>query len=137
MKKSLKNRLQNEFSAINEQINLNEKDDSIEIIFGTTYDDKNKTPIQILLIEREDFIELGDEGLTFKYLDEIFELGEEDVKKNVKAITDFYEVDIIEVNPIIDSYIIKKVENDSNILVELLKFHDCIGFLNAMKIFYV
>jgi hypothetical protein len=134
MQKTLKNKLQKNLSEVAEHIS--EKDSGVEAVFGTTYNDKIKTPMRFLLTEHEDFIEIDDEGLTFKYLDEIFELSVEDVHKNIRAITAFYNAEIIGEKPI-DLHIIKKIGKDSNILTELLLFHNCIGFLNTMKIFYV
>ena len=122
--------------AFSEKIIQECADGSVMVVFGTTYDDLLRTPMRFKLTKcDDDCIKIDDEGLTFQYLDEIFELGVNDVMQNVDKIKEFYEVETTDTE-LKSAHLTKKVSIDSNILIELFRFRDCIAFLNSMKIFY-
>ena len=100
------------------------------------------TEVVLRLKQEDDNLILIDKGLTRVYMDAVFELGEEDVIKNIIAITN--ECGVSTKNKQL-SMKLGKAEEADNIdeFVDVLKAScsklaiSCIGFLSAMKIFYV
>ena len=112
-------------------------ENEIAITTGLVYDDKTKdsdsrTELTLCLVKTEDTLTLTDKGLTRAYMDEIFELSEPDVIKNILAVTDYYNV-----STKIKQLSVEVDETGESICEALLKMVYCIGFLDAMKIFYV
>ena len=84
---------------------------------------------------------LSDQGKTFKMLDEVFELSESDVKRNIDAILKECNVEKIASNKLIillpnwDEL----TPEDQESLIEKVKhiLFTCVSFLDTMRIFYV
>jgi hypothetical protein len=114
-------------------------DKIIEIKTGCVYDDEEKEDIILYLLKNEDKFILEDGCKTSYYLDKKFELNEEGVIKNIKAITDYYNIRIIPGNPSIKNsfFLALPVNPSENFEESFLRMVYCIGFLKNMKIFYV
>ena len=119
----------------------------IDLSTDCFYDDQRNegdSPTEVVLClkqEGENLI-LTDKGRTREYMDAVFELGEEDVIKNIIAITNecgvstrdkrlSLELGKSEETDNIKEFIKKLKEKSSKLTIS------CIGFLTAMKIFYV
>ena len=88
------------------------------------------TEIILYLIQIDDKIVLTDNGNTYAYLDNIFELDEPAIIKDISAVSNYYGV-ILE-----NRQLIIEVNSIEKISEEFLKMFYCIGFLNDMVIFY-
>jgi hypothetical protein len=76
------------------------------------------------------FYYLSDEGATFETLDEIFEMSEADVQKNIAAILNQYGCKTIGTNVVIEC-------NPYDVHVKMSYLIQAISFMLNMKIFYV
>ena len=63
---------------------VEELPDGVRIITGLKY--SNGNAICIRIIDNGSSLTFADEGRTYAYLDEVFELNEVDVKKNITAV---------------------------------------------------
>jgi len=112
----------------------------MEIIANYQYPSINKNEYDFVLIKKGENIFLSDQGKTLKQLDEIFELSEPDVIKNLVAILKHYGA-IKQGNEFvikIDNWNgnINEYENN-DIKQGLLSLFSCVSFMLNMKIFYV
>jgi len=89
------------------------------------------TEIIICISVADDKIVLTDGGYTHDYLDNIFELDEPDVIKNITASTDYFGIKYE------NGHLSVEVDSFEKISESVLKLFYGIGFLNSMKIFYV
>jgi hypothetical protein len=111
---------------------LNSNDELIEIRTGCVYEDED---INLYIQKYEEEYLLTDGYGTYRYMDKNFQLSENDVFKNLKAITDYYGVELVikEKRFILVIHEITKI----NIEEKFLRLLYCIGILKDMKIFYV
>ena len=106
-----------------------DEDSKIIVHTGCMYDDM--TEIIICISVADDKIVLTDGGYTHDYLDNIFELDEPDVIKNITASTDYFGIKYE------NGHLSVEVDSFEKISESVLKLFYGIGFLNSMKIFYV
>ena len=111
-------------------------DNEIAITTGCVYDDQ--TELILYLAKRDDAFILTDKGRTRTFMDKIFELKEPDVIKNIVAAADYYEISTR--NKQLSLKIADKEESfeywKESFCEGILRMVLCIGFLDAMKIFY-
>jgi len=112
-----------------ENLELTSKNE-IAISTGRRY--QNHTELILYLTKRDDTLILTDNGRTRSFMDNIFVLTENDVVKNILAVTDYYGISTLNRQLSIE---IKDLEK--NFSESFLKMVFCIGFLDAMSIFYV
>jgi len=127
-------------STLNELFVCKTLDNGVyEIRTGCYYDDKEKTEIVLRFTNREDFIILDDCERTVRYLDNYFHLPEQDVKRNIIAITRHFGVHIMQtqVIPFTSHLLFLRLQGKEELERGFLKMMYCIGCLNHMKIFYV
>ncbi|MCL2246863.1 MAG: DUF1828 domain-containing protein [Lentimicrobiaceae bacterium] len=87
---------------------------------------------EIYLVEDNGKFYLSDEGATYQELDRIFELKEQDVVRNLKAILQQYNCHRHKEN---NSFRIECTPKDAHIKLSYLT--QCLSFMLNMKIFYV
>jgi type IV secretion system protein VirD4 len=86
------------------------------------------------LVEKNSELYITDNRLTMKMLDNIFELDEPDVIKNLVAIMKEFKA-IKRGNEIL--IVVKKEASETEIDEAKLRLFSCISFMDAMRIFYV
>jgi hypothetical protein len=124
-------------SSLKEAFEFNLVDNKfVEIKTGCVYDDENKTDIVLYLFNFENKFFLDDGFGTFRYLDKMFELSQNDVRKNIRAITEYFGITIRPGEKPYTWALSLQVEPSENLEEQFLKMFYCIGFLNNMKIFY-
>jgi len=118
---------------------VEELSDGVRIMTGNKYGDGSDVVIRIT--DNENLIMFSDEGRTYDYLNKVFELGEEDVMRNIASI--FKEHCIVSKAKIIELEIelgdesIEPQKFEFCIALGIEQMLSCIGFLEAMKLFYV
>ena len=109
-------------------------------LFPTNYGDKENTEVEIVLVERDGTALLTDQGKTIMVLDQIFELGEPDVIKNLVAIMKQHNTKKVGKEIIIElaTWFDNPVEDENFELREAIyRLYACVMFMATMKIFYV
>ena len=115
-------------SGLFKRIELTDENE-IAITTGCTYDDQ--TELILYLVQGDGAIILTDNGRTRTFVDKKFELTAPDVIKNILEISSYYGISTK------NQQLSLRIENVGESLKEgILKMIFCIGFLNAMKIFY-
>jgi len=98
-------------------------------------------PYEFVLVKEDGKVLLKDQGRTVEALDKIFELGEGDVIKNLKAILKKYEVVRKEGHELfieIDPWDGNTDEKENHVLRRaIFTLFACISFMEDMRIFYV
>lgn len=96
--------------------------------------ERNEDNIEIFAMNQSDYIIVSDNGATMKFLDKIFDLQAEEVKKSIDAVLDLYEID--NCNGVFQ---IKLDEVAPGVWLSgaLQRMYDGIAFLLAMKLFYI
>ena len=87
---------------------------------------------KIFLVTENDKFYLSDDGTTWEELDKIFELSENDVIKNLVAITKQYGC---RKHPSSNAFTIECTPHDVHLKLSFLI--QCLSFMLSMKIFYV
>ena len=111
-----------------ENVEITDEGD-IHIPTGLVY--SNQTSLDFDLIQRNEATILTDNGRTLAYLDEIFELTEPDVIKNIRAATEHYKVGMKKQRMAL------AIESEEAFTEGYLRMLFCANFTDAMKIFYV
>ena len=91
----------------------------------------NQSEIALFIARVGDELILTDNGRTRSYMDEVFELTEPDVIKNILAVTSYYGI-----NTKGKQLSIRLGTNCDDYVGGYLKMMYCIGFLNDMSMFY-
>ena len=92
---------------------------------------KNRVEEYFCLHQTEDGLFLSDEGTTLANLDDVFELGEPDVIKNIVAILKKFDMGKS------GNAFLYKIDASKDVVPQILRFLQGIHFLYAMKLFYV
>ena len=123
-------------SCLFEKVELTEGNE-IAITTGCVYEDQ--TELVLYLVKRDDALILTDKGRTRAFMDKIFELKEPDVIKNIVAVADYYEISTRnkQLSLVIANMKVSFEDWEENFSEGYLKMVLCIGFLGAMKVFYV
>jgi len=140
-KEEIKKELADYYDASGTPDTISEIDDTIikKYPFPTKYHDNEKSNYEFILLKRNDKILLSDQGKTFKMLDQIFELTELDVMKNLKKIQDEYKIqgERRELFIEIINWDVNSNENENEELNEAIyRMFSCVSFMDSMRIFY-
>jgi hypothetical protein len=93
---------------------------------------------KLFLVVKNGLFYLIDKGITLKCLNEIYELGEPDVIKNLVAIMKLFGVKKIDDNfVLLIDYKEEDVEYKNALEEAKYKFIACISFMDSMRIFYM
>ncbi|GHT09417.1 hypothetical protein FACS189415_4760 [Bacteroidia bacterium] len=107
--------------------------DHVKYGFPIKYNHLTDEPFEFALIEEKGRTILSDQGRTFKMLDEIFELREYDVSKNLARILKEFRVFK---NGFDFSIEIIKAEEEKVLNEAKYRFFRCVSFMDKMQIFY-
>jgi len=119
-------------------IHNNARHDSPKYQLPVKYNDDSF--YEFALIQREDRYYLTDQGNTLNELDNIFELSEPDVIKNLLAISKQFGVNKVEKEFTIDIFPWSgNVDERENLELRksIYELYACVSFMLNMKIFYV
>jgi len=106
--------------------------DENEIAITTGWMCDEQAELVLYVTQTDDNLILTDKGQMRTYMDKVFELSEPDVIKNIIAVTDYYGISTKN-----KQLSLELCENEEGFTEGFLKMLYCIGFLDAMKIFYV
>ena len=101
----------------------------ISITTGCVYDNKSDIVLEVAHIGGA--LALTDNGRTRAFLDEVFELTEPDVVRNILNVSDYYGISTKG-----KQLSIHIGEKGNEFIQGYLKMMYCIGFLNDMSIFF-
>ena len=121
-------------------VNTNEQETVLEAYhFNLKYNTRN-VKYEFALVKRGGMIFLTDQGRTYKMLDDVFDLAESDVRKNLTAIMNNLQIMqegnefLIKINTWDEN---SKTEGNVDINEAKHRLLECVSFMDAMRIFYV
>jgi len=113
--------------------------DGVRIVTGNRYGNGND--IVICVSDMGDKLIITDEGRTYYYLQEIFEMGEKDVQKNIIAVLNEHKIKTNEKNLMLEINLSEEPIEEYMLMYFIAMGIECmfsaINFLEAKKLFYV